>query len=197
LEFDKPLDEARWRELKGRCISCGYLGKRSLYYDEVYEANDHDRSHFSFVSNTSPINQFVGTLPCCFVNELPLSKKFRDLEKKYGTTKDNSEISMEITARDIKCPKWTHYQSFRTPKEHFEGFKMLELEQRREEFEQRIEKERKEFELRLDELNRKERKRTDKVMKWLAIAAIIFAVAEVVAALLGITSDSWILRFFR
>ena len=74
---------------------------------------------------------------------------------------------------------------------------MFELERRREEFEHRMEKDRKDFELRLDEINRGERKRTDRVMKWIAIAAIIFAIAEVLAAILGVTSDSWILRLFR
>ncbi len=67
---------------------------------------------------------------------------------------------------------------------------MLELEQRREDFEQRMEKERKEFELKLDEANRQERKRTDRIMFWLTIALIVFAVAQVVAAILGITTDS-------
>lgn len=74
---------------------------------------------------------------------------------------------------------------------------MLAMEQRREKFEQRMEQERRNFELKLEELNKKERKSTNRVMIWLAIAAIIFAFAEVTAALLGITNDSWILRFFR
>ena len=74
---------------------------------------------------------------------------------------------------------------------------MLAMEQGRKEFEQQMEQERKNFELKLEELNKEERRRTNRVMIWLAIAAIIFAFAEVIAALLGITNDSWVLRFFR
>ena len=85
---------------------------------------------------------------------------------------------------------------------------MLELERRREEFEQRMERDRKDFEqrmendrkgfeLKLDEGNKQERKRTNRIMIWLTIAAIIFALAEVAAGIMGITSESWILNFFR
>jgi hypothetical protein len=76
MEFKKPLEEPVWKneDSKGYCISCGYLGKRSLYYQEVYEATDHDRINFSFVSNTSPIPQHTGTLPCCFIYERSLSE---------------------------------------------------------------------------------------------------------------------------
>ena len=74
---------------------------------------------------------------------------------------------------------------------------VLAMEQRREVFEQKMENDRKAFELKLDEGNREERKRTNRVMKWLAFAAIIFALAEVAAGLMGITDDSWILSLFR
>ena len=168
MEFKKPLDEAVWRNLKGYCISCGYLGKRSLYYDEVYEANDNDRTYFSFVSNTSPLPQHSGTIPCCFVNALPLSKEFRELEKKYQRAKDNSEISMEITTRDINCSKWVPYQSFRTPKEHFEEFNM-----------QQQENDRREFELKITQMQIEANAQVSKVGIWIGIAAIILAVAEV------------------
>ena len=45
---------------------------------------------------------------------------------------------------------------------------MLAMEQRREE-----------FELKLEDINRPERKRTNRIMIWLTIAAIIFAAMEV------------------
>ena len=74
---------------------------------------------------------------------------------------------------------------------------MLAMEERRKKFEQKMESDRKAFELKLDESNKEERKRTDRVMKWIAVAAIIFALAEVAAGLMGITDDSWVLSLFR
>ena len=81
MEFRKPLDETVWRGLKGRCISCGYLGKHSRYYTEVYEASEFDRSVFGFVSHRLPPPTPSGTEIWCFVNELPLAEEFKRLEK--------------------------------------------------------------------------------------------------------------------
>ncbi len=74
---------------------------------------------------------------------------------------------------------------------------MLELEQRRQEFEQRLERERTEFESKLDERNREERKRTDKIMIGLTVAAIVFAAMEVYAAMATINPDSWLFKWLR
>ena len=71
---------------------------------------------------------------------------------------------------------------------------MMQLERQRQEFEQRMEKDRRDFELKLEELNKQERRRTDRIMIGLTIAAVIFAITEVAAAVLGITNDSWIIR---
>ncbi len=63
---------------------------------------------------------------------------------------------------------------------------MFELERRREE-----------FDLKLDEFNRQERKRTDKIMIFLAVAAIIFAAMQVYAALASINPEHWLFNWLR
>ena len=181
MEFQKPLPEEIWRNLKYYCISCGYLGKRSLYLDKVFEANEHDRTHFSFVYYKHPTASHTGTLPQCFVNELPLSQEFRELEKKYQGSKDNSEISFEITTREINCPKWTPYRDFRTPNEHYEEFKMQQLESDRRTFEERLDNSNKEFLAGLERERREWEKDAGKWPRRLIWAAIILAVAEVVS----------------
>ena len=181
MEFKIPINEEQWRSLEGRCISCGFLGKRSLYWQEVYEANDHDRAHFSFITNTSPLPGHSGALPCCFVNYLPLSKDFRELEKKYQGAKDNGQISMEITTRDINCPKWEYYTPFMSPKEHFDRFAMQQLESDRRAFEERLDNSNKEFLAGLEHERREWEKDAGKWPKRLIWAAIILAVAEVVS----------------
>ena len=74
---------------------------------------------------------------------------------------------------------------------------MLELERRREEFEQKMENDRKAFEMKLDKINKQERKRTNTIMIFLAIAALIFAAMEVYAALASINSNSWLFDWLR
>lgn len=168
MEYEWPLKEEKWRELKGRCISCGYLGKRSLYYDEVYEANTDDRSHYSFVSNKSPISQGSGTEIWCFVNEVPLNTEFRRLQEQYGNSKDHTHISWEVVTKNINCPKWIMYQQFMSPKEHFNEFK-----------------------------ERKERRRTNRRMTWLMIAAIIVAAITAFAAWASIYPDHWLFNWLH
>lgn len=75
---------------------------------------------------------------------------------------------------------------------------MLELERRREEFEQRMEQDRRNFEFRLEELAKEERKRSDRIMRWLTIALIVFAIAQVIeVVLVAIPPDSWVWNLFR
>lgn len=62
------------------------------------------------------------------------------------------------------CHKWFPYTPGLSPGEHLQEFRMQQLEQ-----------DRRKFELNLEELNRQERKRTNCIMIWLAIAAMIFA----------------------
>ena len=62
---------------------------------------------------------------------------------------------------------------------------------------QQLENERREFELKLEEINRQERKRTNRIMIWLTIAAIIFAAMQVYAALAAINPNSWLFNWLR
>ncbi|MFC2025409.1 hypothetical protein ACFLTG_03255 [Chloroflexota bacterium] len=169
MEFQRPLEQAVWQTLKGRCISCGYLCKRvDLLTATVFEASAEDRSYFNFVSHPeSPRSTRIW----CFVCKEPLYKEFERLTELYGKTRDNAEISWEIITRDINCTKWVPYQAFRSPKEHFEDFK--------------------------EELNRKERKRTNFIMIGLTIALIVFAVLQLYAVLASINPESWLFEWLR
>lgn len=74
---------------------------------------------------------------------------------------------------------------------------MLAMEERREKFEQRMEQEKKDFELKLEELKKQERKQTNRVIIWLAVAGVIFALAQVFVALAALTSDSILFQWFH
>jgi hypothetical protein len=202
--------------LHGRCQTCGFLSKhavpgfKSLPTPTFYEIEMVER-YFGLVFKHVPDLSVgeVPTEPACFVSAIP---RFYDAMSPYLERGDPLEdAAKHAFLEDRHCKEWFPYTQGRSPKEHLEELKMLQLEQRRQEFEERMEKDRRDFESKLDELNREERRRTDNVMKWLAFAgivfsvvqamvalfAIVFAVVQVVLALLGISADSWILGFFR
>ena len=63
---------------------------------------------------------------------------------------------------------------------------MMELESRREEFEQQMENSRRGFESQLVAMQMDADKRLGKIGIWIGVAAVILAVGEVVAAILQI-----------
>ena len=169
MEFERPLDEAKWRRLKGRCISCGYLCKRiDLRTSTVFEASVEDRSYFNLVSHAESPR---GTNICCFVNKEPLYEEFKKLTEQYGRTRDNAQISWEIITRDINCPKWLPYKPLMTPKEHFKEFK--------------------------EEINRHEHKRANRTMIVLSIFTIIIAAIAAYASLASIYPEHWLFSWLR
>lgn len=65
---------------------------------------------------------------------------------------------------------------------------MLELEQRRQEWEARLEQERKDFDLRLNEISERRERRDQRVNWFLGFVGAALALAQVLTA----TPDSWI-----
>ena len=62
---------------------------------------------------------------------------------------------------------------------------------------QKLEHDRREFETRLVKMQMDADKRIGKIGIWIGIAAVILAIAEVGAAVLGLTSESWIVKLFN
>ena len=126
MELKRPLEHKDWQNLKGVCISCGYLCQRTdLLTEKLYEASVESRSHGNLVSHPDSPRS---TVIWCFVCKEPLHEEFRRLTKFYDKTRDNSDISWEIITRDIKCPKWIPYTPFMSPKEHLEEMKLESLQ---------------------------------------------------------------------
>ena len=189
----------------GRCVNCGFLGKLRRQIDAeaiVYEATRYDRENGTLYRHSGwpdVMRHDVLTGPTCFRNAANLQEELARLlavAEQKGRDVENANTLAVIQAHRA-CQDWYPWTEYRTPKEHFDEFLMQQLEDNRRTFEQKMEADRKNSELKLDERNRQERKRTDKVMIALAIAAIILALAEIAAGLMGISSDSWILDLFR
>jgi len=187
---------------RGRCINCGFLGKRDCVssISVCYEATAADRLAGQLTEYRMEPTQHGGmtnrallrTYPWCFLGKAHILDELNSI----GAKDHQTDKVQQIIQKDRQCGSWYPWTEFRTPKEHFEEFKMLELEQRREEFEKHMEENRKEFEFKLQKRNEQERKRTDKVMIGLAIAATILALAEVFAALAALTPDSMLFQWF-
>ncbi len=184
----------------GRCVNCGFLSKRSPQFDEMcFHASKKDRisgvfsQHHTLLGGKTSLRD---TIPWCFVGKADFLKELGGIKATVFTDK-----VLGVIERDRKCPSWYPWREFASPKEHFEESMMIAMEKRREKFEQQMEKDRKDFELKLEEINKRERRITNWVMIGLGVAAIIFAILEVLAAIiagiLGITTDSWILNWFR
>src|SRR4030067_2960533 len=77
--------------------------------------------------------------------------------------------------KDRNCKSWYKWKEFRPPKELYEEFKMMQLEQDRKDFELKIENDRRKFECDMQEMNERSKRRTDNIMIGLAVAGVIFA----------------------
>lgn len=172
---------------EGKCVNCGFLGKREARstMSVCYEASIIDRLSGNLTSYAG-----VVTRPWCFVGEAFIGDELVE----NRTTEQDYETMRRILRKDKNCPSWYKWTEFVSPKEHFEEYKMTQLELKRQEFEQQIEGDRRKFELELQKSNEQERKRSDKIMIGLTIALILFALFQVVAAFLGITNDSWVIK---
>ena len=177
----------------GNCINCGYLCKQDRHETRsaCYEATVSDRlngrltevrGEFPASGGTIGKTPRVPTSPCCFINEANIQVELSDLE----TDENQANKVLQLIKKDRNCPQWYAWTQFRSPEKHFEEFKMMELERRREE-----------FELKLEELNRQERKHSNRVMVWLTIAMILFAAMQVYAALALMNPEQWLFNWLR
>jgi hypothetical protein len=108
----------------------------------------------------------------CFINETDLWE-FIDAGRAHG--EHIPVVTKKVLQEDRQCPKWHQYTPGFSPQQHLEEERALELELKRQQFEQRMDKENKEFTVRLDVRNRR-------FQFWLAVVLGIFAIAEVLAA---------------
>ena len=208
------------------CASCGFLARRpysSRQASTFFEMPSRARKNGGGWWIMQIAGSGIPSVPACCVGAYPILDEIKSLEpealnwrhksldeipkEELNTYKDdrfdsttperNEAAKVVFNKLRPECPKWFPYTPGLSPEKHLQEFRMQQLEQRREEFEQRMERERKEFELKLDERNREERKRTDRIMIWLTVAAIVFAAMQVYAALATINPNSWLFNWLR
>ena len=135
---------------KGKCNSCGFLSKR-LFLEpatpECTEASLYDRSFGTLYNKT--------TVPWCFRGIVNLREEVEDLASE--TEKQYNVCVVEIINTDRQCPQWYLWKEFLSPKEHFEDYRIRQLE----------------------ELNRQARKQTNMVTIFLGLLTLIFTIVQI------------------
>ncbi len=186
-----------YRALRGSCVSCGFLSKWSQGGPGAgcYELDWTGRLDGKAYSHYLIFQGEIITIPFCFQRVV----NFEDAHEVGLQTpllEERERATAEVFQRNRQCPKWHPYRPGLDPKEHLRELRMLEQEQRREEFEQkmeqdrrafeeRMEKERRAFEERLAQRAEESEERRHTLVLWIAAAAVILALAEVGAAILG------------
>ncbi len=179
-----------------KCINCGYLGKKDTqgFGRECFIASAEERTTGNLAHHIIPGMSSLTTVPWCFCGKFNLKDEVDQLDDPQI-----NEVSriFSVLTKDRHCPSWYPWREFSSPKEQWDESVMLAMEKRQQDFEIQMEKERRGFEVRLQELNERDRKRTNRVMIGLAVAAVFFAIAQVIVALAAINPEHWLFQWLR
>ncbi|MFC2003131.1 hypothetical protein ACFLV4_04215 [Chloroflexota bacterium] len=142
----------------GRCVNCGFLGKRRTVVDAesiVYTATGWDRQKGTFYRESGwPDRRDMPTEITCFRNATNLQKEVNDaLAEGEHSDAAKQECAHTVTEKDRRCKSWYPWTEYLSPKEHLEEFK--------------------------EGLNRRERKRTDRILIGLTWALAFFAIVQI------------------
>jgi len=173
--FDERL------ELRGRCISCGFLakhsspGKRPATYFEIETAERAEGTVFTHTPDA--FGGPVLTSPICFRGAYALGQEV--IEETRLPDMGNERAAFRVFLKDRSCAKWFSYTPGLSPQQHLGGLAAQELEQRQYQFQQEMEAQRTRWERQLEG----ERRKFD-----IALAVIVasLAAAEIAATVVGI-----------
>ena len=171
-------------ETKGRCITCGFLCRRDLintHLSAYYEITKENREGARFFSI------YEHHAPSCFRGAAQILDEIQAITGVYGIPRAENDESVAaqssaasaVVHQNRQCPSWFAYTPGLGPKEHLEEFRI-----------QQIEDDRKAFEMRLFEKEQQSQERWQKVGFWLAVAAVVLALAQV----LTMTEESFLWR---
>lgn len=163
----------------GRCINCGFLGERlkasGSHNIECFGVTKQQRLHGQIT-----IEGYYEVVPCCFVGKYNLPEELGDIS--WMVPKYHEKVS-EIIGRDRHCEDWYTWREFLSPKDHYEEFKMRQLEQ-----------DRREWQKWMAEQAERERKQSDKMLLRWTILGIVLGVLLAIMQLIG---AFWAQALFR
>lgn len=119
---------------QGRCRSCGFLSKHGtrtagIPSPRFYEVEHSERIDGSFFTHTPAPHVGTTSEPMCFRQKTNLM----EIEEQQGRAK-----LLEAVNADRHCEAWYPYMPGRSPNEHYEEYKMQELERERRALETKL-----------------------------------------------------------
>lgn len=179
---------------RGRCINCGFLCQKNIatiHTSAFRELTPSARQSKAYVPEAETTWR-----PWCF----RMAPLWQELALLVGTNPPSSASgvwpedefrqwndAMNLVAtRDRQCALWFPYQEGEGPDRHLQEYRMQDIISRREAFDRQLEKEREDASRRANEAQRRER-RTERLI---GLAALLFALGQIVAAALTAGPDS-------
>lgn len=197
---------------RGKCVNCGFL----VMHHDPFKAGPHftelenvrrERGNFFHIHHGPSDNRSAD--PICLRAVMSFQEEMDETAwdcrhrppPSPGEESQSWKEALRVINKDRQCPKWSKYQQGLPPSVFLAVCMISELEEslekNRREWEQSMEKDRRTWESRLDEDNQNRSHRANKIMVWLVIAGLVFALAEIFAAVVAVTPDSLGGKWFR
>jgi len=179
-------------DLKGRCVSCGFLAKHTLpgsAPETYFEVEMAEREAGAVFSHNIVFQGPERTTLACFRNAAVLGPEVESALKSDESA-GRQAAAQQVILKDRGCAYWFPYQPGLDPKEHLGGKAMQDVEERRNRFEEAMEERRREFEQRMEQERREFERGLESERRkfnfFLTVLVVLVSLAGVVAAILGI-----------
>jgi hypothetical protein len=175
-------------EDKGRCVNCGFLGKRvkpgeRAITPSYYEIDQHGRETGRVWSQHQDLlTAEVSTAPFCFKHVVSIREEI-ETAVTNGKAADRYAAAQQSFLTDRQCHLWYPYIPGFGPKEHSDRLQMEQLEERRMNFELAIEKQRQDFEMKLFEMSQNIQRTNQKIATRFTLAMILLTLVQIFVAL--------------
>jgi hypothetical protein len=183
------------RPTEGCCGNCAYLSRRSKpsqpggprAHSIFAEVEPHEREQLRPDSQFVPgeANSWQQGEFGCFAHVADLPKELLE-----AAAVDSNDAAERVIWKDRHCPRWSKYEPGVAPREQLQELKARAFEQDRRTFEQKLS----EFEARQVKRERRADRRLTVAAIWLAS---IIGLAQLIASLLTMSSDSVAYRWFN
>lgn len=186
----------------GRCETCGFFSKHgrdiSAPPPRFYEVEIPDRTNFNEIFTYYGSNrQHVGCETVCFRRKVNFMREIRKLQ---GTQEQGNRL-VEMVRENRKCGAWWPYMPGFSPMEHYTEFHMMELEQRRKDYESGLENDRRRYEKDMADRAEENRRAFETAQRsrdrLLIGAGLVFTVIQIVLAIFTLRHESFTDQILR
>lgn len=160
-------------DAKVQCGSCGFLAKFDLTYSGpppyIYEFPNKDRESGLISPIRLEAAREIYGFAQCYVNADDILGECQK-EVQSGSEYQHRR---QVFAKDRDCPRWHQYTPGLSPQQHLEEERVLELELKRQQFEQKMVQDHKDFMSTIDANNKCFQLKVTCVLGFIAVVEII------------------------